>query len=190
VIEDHKTHRLRIPVYFFNGGRTPARNFRASVTYSGHNSKESIDLGLARFEIVSGPFRGGFLSSGGVDIPAQSTYVQYLDPDDTPTKKMLANPLIHLFGRYAYCDEFGRFHCQALGLTYDKTLSRFKPGPFMGMDCPPSPAVPSPQPASVRVLKRCKQPQEEKTIQAIEELNAGRVFPPVTPSPTPPTGRK
>jgi hypothetical protein len=126
---------------------------------------------------------------GGIDISADATHIEYLASKEVPSKSELkviedgaANFPVQ--GAYAYCDEFGEYECRFFRLTYDTKVAEFVAGPLMYMHCATPPAVPPKEPASTRVLKRCKQPEEREQAAALADANAGKVFPPFTPMPT------
>jgi hypothetical protein len=182
---------IGIAIYFFNGGRTLAHNFIASVATGGLSSSTGKfdSPEITRFVVVDGDFRGMSFGGGGVDIPAESTYVQYVNPKQLPTEQELSEirkgKEFRIFGAYAYCDEFGEYRCRRLSLDYDSNLSDFVPRPFMDMHCFDQPVSPPPEPSRLLALKRCEQPEEEKQADAVADANAGKVFPPFKPTPKP-----
>lgn len=182
---------INIAIYFFNGGKTPAHNFIASFATGGLSSSTGKfnSPEISRFVIIDGQFGGMYFGGGGVDIPSQSTYVEYISPKQLPTSQELSEirkgKEFSIFGAYAYCDEFGEYRCRSMALNYDSRLSDFVPGPFMDMRCFDKPVCPPPEPAKMLALKRCEQPDEQKKADAIADANAGKVFPPYKPILTP-----
>ena len=132
--------------------------------------------------------RGGRLSYGGIDISAGSMHPEYIDVGGMTDQKLddiNKGKWFSIEGFYAYCDEFGAYRCRHLALKYDSTLADFVAGPLMDIDCYNGPSVPPQEPASLRVLKRCQQPDENDQAETYADSNAGKVFPPAYSLPTP-----
>jgi hypothetical protein len=195
IIVNKRTGKVAIPVYFFNGGRTPAHGFVANLATMGlpRSTNKFTEPDIGRFEFVDGNMRGiRKLKSSGIDIPSGTTYTQYLDTSQIPTKKELTNiyhgTRFEIVGSYVFCDEFGEFRCKNLWLNFDSAQETFVPGPFEDADCGIRPSVPEPASASQRILTRCKQPKEQQQEDAIADEYAGKIIPPrasSSPKPTP-----
>jgi hypothetical protein len=191
IIEDPATKRAVVPIYFFNGGRTPAYNFIATFATGGlkQSTGHLSEPNISRFDVVSGAFKGARMGGGGINIPAGSVHIEYLADKNALTwsdlKDINRGQSFSIYGEYAYCDEFGEYRCRRLALSYDNKSATFVPGPFMDMDCFTSPVVPPKEPGAMLVLKRCEQPDERKKEAEAADANAGKVFPAATPVPSP-----
>jgi hypothetical protein len=188
LVGDPKTKETRVLISFYNAGQTPAHNFRNAFATGGvSKSTGRFDRGddIERYRTVgTGPFSGLIAGGGGLDIPARSTYTDYLPTEQMPTEKEWREiengrkPLFTIWGNYQYCDEFGGYHCRMLSFRYQTSpRSGFVPSSFTDMDCHTPPVVPPKEPAPVKVLTRCAQPEEEDSAQAYADSNAGKVFP-------------
>lgn len=160
---DPKTGRITIPVYFFNGGRTPAHHFIATIrTHFVHAHDAWSPLTVIDDIKRDGPHIERFVyldnddrsNSGGLDIAANSPHSVNAQLDMTPQDltdiqngggkivvpahgpRQYPFLSLRLFGTYEYCDEFGGYHCNELDLIYDKDTKTFDPGPqYMDADC-------------------------------------------------------
>jgi hypothetical protein len=186
LVTDPKTKETRVSISFFNAGQTPAHNFHADFATGGVSKSTGRFNGdhIQHYQAVGeGPFRGITAGGGGADIPAKSVHTEYLPTEQMPTEKewneiIGAQRHFYIYGNYQYCDEFGGYHCQMLGFEYQTSpRSGFVPSMFMDMDCFTQPVVPPNEPAPMKVLKRCPQPEEQKKAQAYADSNAGKVFP-------------
>jgi hypothetical protein len=154
---------VTVPVYFFNGGRTPAHHFLATIrTHVVHAHDQGSLLTvindikrdgphIERFEYLD---NGERFNSGGPDIPANSQDVVNAQIDMTPQDltdilngggkivvpaqgpRQYPFLSIRLLGTFEYCDEFGGYHCNELDLKYDKGTKTFAANPqYMDVDC-------------------------------------------------------
>jgi hypothetical protein len=187
LVQDPKTNETRVSISFYNAGQTPAHNFRDAFATGGVSKSTGSFNGdqIQRFQFVGkGPFSGGRSGGGGPDIPARSAHTEYLPIEQMPTEKEWdeirtgKKTFFTIWGDYEYCDEFGGYHCRMLQFDYHiSPQMAFVPSTFMDMDCLPKPVVPPDEPASVKVLRRCRQPEEEKESEKYADSNAGKVFP-------------
>jgi hypothetical protein len=164
---------VSISVYFFNGGRTPAHHFMATIwahvrhAHDHARTKTIADLKkegqhIQRFEYLDNGERS---SSGGLNIAANSSNIESAQSDKSNlTPEVVTNiqnvggqviqPIqgptqwpssITVFGTFEYCDEFGGYHCNELDLIYDASTKKFVPGSqFMDFDCNLGPITEAP----------------------------------------------
>ena len=155
---------VTIPVYFFNGGRTPAHHFIATIrthfVYA-HDQGSLLTViegikrdgpHIERFKYLDNGERS---NSAGIDIPANSQYSVNAQLDMSPRDltdilngggkivvpaqggpKQYPFLSIRLLGTFEYCDEFGGYHCNEVDLKYDKGTKTFAANPqCMDVDC-------------------------------------------------------
>lgn len=197
-----RTGVVSIPVLFFNGGRTPAHHFLATIEtqrggYHDVRPAEITEIDnikrdaphIERFIYLTHVTRPNY---GGLDVAANSTVTvfarsditaQDLKPDNGPVVNW--GPIVRVLGTFEYCDEFGGYHCNEIDLTYDKSAQTFASGWYMDIDCGLGPVVPHGwRSEAVRVLTRCEQPSEQNQAQKEADQNAGKIFfPASTPIP-------
>ncbi len=186
LVTDPKANETRVSISFFNAGQTPAHNFHTDFATGGVSKSTGSFNGdhIQRYQTVgNGPFSGLTAGGGGSDIPAKSVHIEYLPTEQMPTKNewdeiIGAKRNFWIYGNYEYCDEFGGYHCQMLSFEYQTSpRSGFVPSMFMDQGCFSQPVVPPDEPAPIKVLKRCPQPEEQKQAQSYADSNAGKVFP-------------
>jgi hypothetical protein len=200
-----------IPVYFFNGGRTPAHHFIAIIrTHVRHahdadnpyvvmDEIKKTGRHITRYEYLDNGERS---DSGGIDIAANSPHIEYaqiMTPNMThedltgvlpPGERMLG--VISLLGTFEYCDEFGAYHCTELDLVYNRSKKRFESGPHMEFDCNLGPVTSVPymygreRKYAVRILRRCEQLNEQEQSQREADKSAGKIIFLAPPTPATP----
>jgi hypothetical protein len=162
---DPKTGTISLPVYFFNGGRTPAHHFIANLRTHFVHAHDNAQITVMDDIKRDGPHierfvyldNGGRSDSDGFDIAANSLhYVNAHNDDMNPQDRTdilngggkIVVPAqggttqypfltIMLLGTFEYCDEFGGYHCKELDLIYNKDNKTFGPSssPNMDADC-------------------------------------------------------
>jgi hypothetical protein len=190
-----KTGAMSIPVYFFNGGHTPAHHFMATIETArgGYHDVQPAEIreidnikrGAPHIERFMYLTHGTRLNSGGLDVAANSTVTVYARSDIT-AQDLKENkgpvvdwgPVVRLVGTFEYCDEFGGYHCNEIDLAYDKLNKTFVRDRYMDVDCGLGPVVPRGwRSEAMRVLTRREQPSEQDQAQREADQNAGKIFP-------------
>jgi hypothetical protein len=161
-----------IVLHFYNAGRTPAKDFGVSAW---SNLLPNAGNSISRLRRYKGTGEGSLRIKVGHSwgaIPGSSSHIEYFANEHSPSKEQLvqiqAGKLpFFIFGFYAYCDQFGRYHSENFRIQYRAAPVR----DFVAMPSSQSNVSQMSEPAGEGDLKapgqtliplpRCRQPDEE-----------------------------